>query len=537
MAIGILLAIIGFSMISVTNLDGDATDSVDPNNLSYTVKNYADGTETVYKLEVKGYAASADKGKTFTYSAEQVGFVTTMGYQVGVIYGPAEGSAAENATLYMIKYQLYVGTDKDTPYFNAVKNSIKSVTLNDGAITLGDTVDASNYATAIIPSTFTFTIPAGTEINVQNGPNAFIGKKTEYQIGTVNKIGGNACLKTVIILGNPILTSGTEELINMATVETLVFSGSPTMNSTLALASDACTALKEVYFDGDCSLLAKHPINSVSNSPVNVYLTSDENTKISDRLSILENTIDLYFSDKSTVPNAYGDGTAGAKTTVIFYIHKDSPYWTSYKQNGTLASTEISSNDNAPTVYSYPLKKLTISEVSGGSLKAESEYAPEGYALEGSKVILTPTSDAGYIFRSVKCESNGEDISVLVEGDSYYFVMPASDVSISAEFKQTIPKINDAYEVNGSQVDISITLNGVPASDETPDKVILYVKYKVTEKAYSFTKMSMSIPVYADGYSIVTSTSMSALTPVEYLVQVFSGSILLNSEVVEIVSE
>ncbi len=510
----------------------------DPNSLSYTMKNYTDGTETTYKLEVKGYAASTD-GNNFTYSEDPVGFVKGTDYRVGVIYGPAEGSAAENATWYMIQYSLFTGTD-GTPYFSVVKNTIKSVAMNDGVMTVGGSVDPSNYAVAIIPSTFTFTIPANSDLSgVQSTqkPIDFVGKKTEYKIGTVNKIAGKqAYLKTVIILGNPTIPS-TDVLIDMATVETLVFSGSPTMMDTLALAGTKATNLREIYFDGDCSLLADHPINSLPDAPVDVYLTSNETTKITDRLSLQKNTVHLYFSDKSTVPSAYGDSTAGALTTVAFHIHKSSPYWAAYKQNGKIVSMDISTNDVAPTIYSYPLKKLTVTDPSGGTLKVESEYAPEGYAIEGNKVVLIPASDAGYILKSIKCVSNGEEISISNEEGSYYFVMPGSDVSISAEFNKAIPEINSSYNVNGSQVDISVTFNGVPASDETPDKVIVYVKYKVTDNAYSFAKMTVNVPVYADGYSIATCTSMTALPPVEYLIQVFSGNILLNSEVVKIVSE
>lgn len=536
-AIGVILAIVAISTISIMGLEGDPA-SADPNDVEYTIKDYSTGGNgDTYKLEVKGYAASVDQGTTFQYSADPTWFVAKNGgFRVAVIYGPAAGSADMNAMPYMIQYQLMVGTDGETPYFSVVTNTVKCVDVSNGQMTVigASDIDQTRLATAIIPATFTFTIPADADLSgvTTSAPTPFKGKATEYVSNTVI-IGGTKCLKTVIILGDPYAGTTTNSVVNMSTVKTLVFGGSPKKDTSSMAALDGAKSVENIYFDGECGLLSNTKIRI--GGEFNIYLTSNADTVLYNNFGATRDAqANLYFSRDSVMPKTYGNETT-TKTAVTFYIHSSSGYWTSYLNNGKLTADEMGASSGTPIVYGYPLQGLTISESTGGSLVAEAKYAPEGYAVSGCKVVVTPTPESGYVLQKISYSCNGIDNVVSADDDGVYsFTMPDGAVTISATFavQTSGPKLSTTHTVDGSAIDISLSISGSPDDAEIPDKIYVYVKYNATEEAYSFSKITVTLPSYVDSYTASVGTSMSSLEPVEYLVQVFSGETLLDSTVV-----
>lgn len=79
-----------------------------------------------------------------------------------------------------------------------------------------------------------------------------------------------------------------------------------------------------------------------------------------------------------------------------------------------------------------------------------------------------------------------------------------------------------------------ITLNGAVTEEDIPTTMKVYFKYKDQTGVDSFTMMKTDIKSFSSGYSITASSSMSSLTPVECLIQVFSNDLCLNEKVVTV---
>ena len=84
--------------------------------------------------------------------------------------------------------------------------------------------------------------------------------------------------------------------------------------------------------------------------------------------------------------------------------------------------------------FTFAEGEYTISidpAISGGSVKTE----PKNEAVEGTNVYLTATPDAGYHWVSYKVTGDAGIVPVEQDEQGKYFIMPASDVTVSATFE------------------------------------------------------------------------------------------------------
>ena len=103
--------------------------------------------------------------------------------------------------------------------------------------------------------------------------------------------------------------------------------------------------------------------------------------------------------------------------------------------NGTLSITKKSSGGIIfiPTYYN-----VTVNDAEGGSVVANKVSA-----TANTTIILTVSTDEGYIFESVKiANESGEEITVTDSENKYTFKMPASDVTVTAAFKKIEAPVN-----------------------------------------------------------------------------------------------
>ena len=87
-------------------------------------------------------------------------------------------------------------------------------------------------------------------------------------------------------------------------------------------------------------------------------------------------------------------------------------------------------SDNIGGKTLVPAKTVTVGEVNGGTVVLNGADSGSLFGI-GSTVTLTVTPDRGYVVTSVKYNSN----EIEPEGGVYSFVMPAENVTVSAEFE------------------------------------------------------------------------------------------------------
>ena len=88
-------------------------------------------------------------------------------------------------------------------------------------------------------------------------------------------------------------------------------------------------------------------------------------------------------------------------------------------------------NDNIGDKTLVPAKTVTVGEVSGGTVVLNGAESGSLFGI-GSTVNLTVTPDSGYVVTSVKYNST----EIEPVNGVYSFVMPAEDVTVSAEFEK-----------------------------------------------------------------------------------------------------
>lgn len=327
---------------------------------------------------------------------------------------------------------------------------------------------------------------------------------------TRNPVVPNAdILKTVIIDGNIKNTNGTEVAILRSAVKTV----------------------KTIYYGPDCSEVYRVSNSTIGNN-MNIYLTSTSETEIKSYL--VKNTnpcLNLYFSEESVMPKEYGTGFTDEVNTptsnVTFHIHTESEYWESYSTTGHVASNVVK-GATIPSVEGYPTYSISVSESEWGSITVDRTSAYSGQVLT---VTVLPVE--GYRLKTIT--SLNEDVVLTKgEGRNYCFTMPSHDVTLTPVFESASPSIECKIQAKGSQVIADITLNGAVTEEDIPTTMKVYFKYKDQTGVDSFTMMKTDIKSFSSGYSITASSSMSSLTPVECLIQVFSNDLCLNEKVVTV---
>ena len=582
-AIASILTIVGIVAIVVMDSDGDVAgdeSQTDSNRVSYSIIDYATGEGTEYVFDVVGYATPdgiennhtnlSSSNIDYIYSDEPSPYIyiDKKGYgqdiRIPVIYSASVGGNVAN--YYLVEYKLLYGVNYK-PYFGSL--SFRSVTYADGVYTIGDMTtvgdkaDPVNPGIAIVPSTFTVTIPDDFTLNANDGKIHKFEGKTTYSLSSVGTVNGTPCLKTLIILGSPTLSTN---LVRMNSLETVIFGGgSLSFSANASMVSNKIeSSLTNIYFDTveASTLLAQNVICRQDDQAINIYLKSGEwesqgkpvRNTISDKFGSGNYSIEvnIYFSKDSILPiGKYGNSTADrCADNVVFHVHKDTTIDTTddttddtttkkikfWSLSDPVVASVIDSEDVAPEVFEYPAYKVTVSDCENGSVSVATNYKPGDYALPGSTVALYPIPADGYIVESITYTCDGVATAVSRSDDGkYYFTMPSKNVSIGAVFKEALPKIESACTSNGSQLDISLTLTG-SYSDKIPDKVCVYVKYANADstEAYSFAKMTVRISNYSSGYALSVTSSMSSLTPIEYLIQVYSGDTMVSNVLKEV---
>lgn len=163
--------------------------------------------------------------------------------------------------------------------------------------------------------------------------------------------------------------------------------------------------------------------------------------------------------------------------------------------SGTLSITKKSSGGIIfiPTYYN-----VTVNDTEGGSVVAN-----EVSATENTTITLTVSADEGYTFESVKVvDIGGNEVTVSGSDDKYTFVMPASDVTVTATFK----KIDTPVNPNPVDPD-PVTPNPVEPDPADPDPVAPSFD-DVAKDAYYFDAVEWAVK-----NGVTTGTSDTAFSP------------------------
>lgn len=339
----------------------------------------------------------------------------------------------------------------------------------------------------------------------------------------------------LIIKGSPVLGNDTSSVITKgASLKQLVIDGNPSYPFSI-LVNYKCSNLKEVHFLSDNPNLPNSLTGSLNHSSLDVYLNSSSKTKIPGSLlspsgSSLEDegTTNLHFSEASKLPASFGEGTLPtgySKTN--FIIHTNSEYWDSYLKTGAVADKVITDEYRLITVTGFPSHTISCSSSEGGSI------AVVGEAAKGESVVVKVIPDDGYMLKELRYNFNGT-YTVIPDDGGYRFTMPDGDVQLVASFERCIPTVESSYVVSGSQISIDVNLGGDRSDGRAPSSVSVYVKY-AGEEGDKFSVGTFRIPAYSNSYSLSYETSITSLTPVSYLVQVFAADgVCLNQKEVSL---
>ena len=114
-----------------------------------------------------------------------------------------------------------------------------------------------------------------------------------------------------------------------------------------------------------------------------------------------------------------------------------------FKMPAANVTVSATFNDVTPKPTSYT---VTVNDVTGGTITATpAETAEEGKVAEGTKVVLGVELTSGYAFNNeyTVADANGSAVTVSSEKDAsnndvYYFLMPASDVTVTAKYYEAM---------------------------------------------------------------------------------------------------
>jgi hypothetical protein len=143
---------------------------------------------------------------------------------------------------------------------------------------------------------------------------------------------------------------------------------------------------------------------------------------------------------------------------------------------------------------------VTIGNLTNGSISAKVEGVPVIYAAEGAQVTLTVTPAENYRLKADSLKVNEGAVTVNGSGNTYTFTMPASDVTVTAEFE----------ELPAGQYSVTIgdLTHGGIGTDKTSaaegDTVTLTV---TPEAGYQYTEGSLIVTKTGSGEQVTLSGS------------------------------
>ena len=187
--------------------------------------------------------------------------------------------------------------------------------------------------------------------------------------------------------------------------------------------------------------------------------------------SYLQLSVPSGYVIKSIVFTADGDWNGSITATVGAYDN-NSKTWTGNVQEVKFSFGAQNRIKNVKVTYAADVKyALNITTPSNGTLVVKdgsAVLADDAQVYEGTKLVVTPTPNAGYVFESLTV---GEETVELTDG-SYTFNMPAADVTISATFKAnekpaatlTLSKNGVEEDITGNKQDDVVTLPSITSA-------------------------------------------------------------------------
>ena len=381
-----------------------------------------------------------------------------------------------------------------------------------------------------------------------------IGEKTytvQYD-GAV--ISSKTAIKTVLFDGNPsFIKNNSRPTLNNTAVTKVVFLGSPSFATGYFLtkpvkdATDPLvntTPLMNVVFKSHVDVVPSAFISKGSGTretrgELNISFESSvgELPQSMDAFTIFsgapsDSKLTYSFGANSSRPAKIIASDAKSWMNVSLVIDVKSAYWDSYIKDGKLAESTTGSldqfiADGRLKVCGNPSHAITGTVSEGGAISL-----PERASVKQTVTVI-PSPDEGYILGTLEISYGGNTSTIV--GPSYSFEMPDMDVSISATFIKVIPLVVKATS-SGSEVSMDISVSG-KQNGVSPASISAYVKYEGNTTGDRFVRMNVPIINYNGQFETELVASMSAFTPVECLIQIFSDSgDLLTQKVVAVES-
>lgn len=371
----------------------------------------------------------------------------------------------------------------------------------------------------------------------------------------------DSAIKTVVFDGNPNLVSNnTKPTLSRTSVTKVVFLGSPTFSTDYVLTktvnnpdntASCITPLQNVVFKSHIEAVPSTLIikgNNETHGELNISFESSVG-EIPQSMSAFtiftgaasDSKLTYSFGAKSSRPAKIIVSNSDDGMDVSLVIDVESSYWTSYIKDGELADSYYDKKGNP--VNSKSLKGF----IDDGKLKVcgNPTHAITGTVSEGGAISLPerasvkqtvtviPSPNEGYILGTLEISYGGNTSTIV--GPSYSFEMPDTDVSISATFIKVIPLVVKATS-SGSEVSMDISVSG-KQNGVSPASISAYVKYEGNATGDRFVRMNVPIINYSGQFETELVASMSAFTPVECLIQIFSDlGDLLTQKVVAVES-
>ena len=368
----------------------------------------------------------------------------------------------------------------------------------------------------------------------------------------------DSAIKTVVFDGNPNLVSNnTKPTLSRTSVTKVVFLGSPTFSTDYVLTktvknpdniASCITPLQNVVFKSHIEAVPSTLIfkgNNETHGELNISFESSVG-----EIPLSMNAFTIFSGAASDSKLTYSFGANSSKPVKIIasdysswmnvslVIDVNSSYWNDYIAHGELAGSYIVGKESADSLVNF-IKDGRL-KVCGNPTHAITGTVSEGGAISFPErasfrqtVTVIPSPEEGYILGTLEITCGGKTSTIV--GPSYSFEMPDADVSISATFIKVIPLVVKATS-SGSEVSMDISVSG-KQNGVSPASISAYVKYEGNATGDRFVRMNVPIINYSGQFETELVASMSAFTPVECLIQIFSDSgDLLTQKVVAVES-
>ena len=283
----------------------------------------------------------------------------------------------------------------------------------------------------------------------------------------------------------------------------------PTTVSTPDMSTAGTKEITVTYTEGDVTVTDKYEINVTENVVTpgayditlnNVFFGTAASTNITgpvtgkkDDITITINgtgstkprtdaTYTRFYANSTmaiSVPSGYviksiaitkNESDYAAPSVNVGTFNTSTKTWTGSANSVTMSFSAKSFINSIKVTYDVDVKYvLNITTPSNGTLvvKEGSTVLTDGAQVyEGTKLVVTPTPNAGYVFESLTVDGSAVE---LTDDGTYTFNMPAADVTISATFKEnekpaatlTLSKNGETEDITGYKQDDKVTLPSI----------------------------------------------------------------------------